>query len=294
MILVRPFTDANDVSGFHAAKGILTSEGGKASHAALVARGMGRPAVVGVDALTIDVKSKTISVNGTVDPRGRPDRDRRDEGLRDDRGRAARRGPGRRRTSRRCSTWADELRRLGVRANADTPDDAQRARESRRRGHRAVPDRAHVHGRGPAAEDARDDHGQHARGSPGGARAAAPAPAAGLRGPVRGDGGAAGHDPPARSAAARVPAEPRRPLGAGRARTRHGEGRCRARPGGATGACRSSRSCSRESRRSRGEPDARHPRVPAGDPLSGDLRDAGRGDPAGGQVRRPSRRTRRS
>src|SRR6202012_376782 len=45
VILVRPFTDAEDVAGFHAAKGILTSEGGKASHAALVARGMGRPAV---------------------------------------------------------------------------------------------------------------------------------------------------------------------------------------------------------------------------------------------------------
>ena len=47
VILVRPFTEADDVAGFHAAKGILTSEGGKASHAALVARGMGRPAVVG-------------------------------------------------------------------------------------------------------------------------------------------------------------------------------------------------------------------------------------------------------
>ena len=45
-ILVRPFTEADDVAGFFAAKGILTSEGGKASHAALVARGMGRPAVV--------------------------------------------------------------------------------------------------------------------------------------------------------------------------------------------------------------------------------------------------------
>ena len=51
VILVRPFTDAEDVAGFHAAKGILTTEGGKASHAALVARGMGRPAVVGAQAL---------------------------------------------------------------------------------------------------------------------------------------------------------------------------------------------------------------------------------------------------
>ena len=66
MILVRPFTEADDVAGFHAARGILTSEGGKASHAALVARGMGRPAVVGADALAIDVEQRTISVDGTV------------------------------------------------------------------------------------------------------------------------------------------------------------------------------------------------------------------------------------
>ena len=47
VILVRPFTEADDVAGFHAAKGILTAEGGKASHAALVARGMGKPCVSG-------------------------------------------------------------------------------------------------------------------------------------------------------------------------------------------------------------------------------------------------------
>ena len=55
MILVRPFTEADDVAGFHAAKGILTSEGGKASHAALVARGMGKPCVSGAAALEIDL-----------------------------------------------------------------------------------------------------------------------------------------------------------------------------------------------------------------------------------------------
>ena len=65
VILVRPFTEADDVAGFHAAKGILTSEGGKASHAALVARGMGRPAVVGASALEIDLKAKEIRVDGT-------------------------------------------------------------------------------------------------------------------------------------------------------------------------------------------------------------------------------------
>ena len=64
VILVRPFTDAEDVAGFHAAKGILTSEGGKASHAALVARGMGRPAVVGAQALAIDLAAKTVTVDG--------------------------------------------------------------------------------------------------------------------------------------------------------------------------------------------------------------------------------------
>ena len=72
MILVRPFTEADDVAGFHAAKGILTSEGGKASHAALVARGMGRPAVIGASALNIDLGAKTISATATtVDSDGR-------------------------------------------------------------------------------------------------------------------------------------------------------------------------------------------------------------------------------
>jgi pyruvate,orthophosphate dikinase len=128
VILVRPFTDAEDVSGFHAARGILTSEGGKASHAALVARGMGRPAVVGVDALNIDLKARTITVDGTVIHEG--DRiaidgtrgfvtvedvplveARVDENF------------------ETVLTWADELRRLGIRANADTPEDAVRARQ---------------------------------------------------------------------------------------------------------------------------------------------------------------------
>ena len=83
VILVRPFTDAEDVAGFHAAKGILTSEGGKASHAALVARGMGRPAVVGADALEIDLAAKTVTVDGTELHEGDPIAHRRHQGLRD-------------------------------------------------------------------------------------------------------------------------------------------------------------------------------------------------------------------
>src|SRR3954464_2981665 len=128
VILVRPFTEADDVAGFHAAKGILTSQRGKASHAALVARGMGRPAVVGADALAIDLKARTISVNGTELHEG-------DHIAIDG-------------TTGQVTTedvplveatvnehfeqvleWADEIRRLGVRTNADTPEDAARARE---------------------------------------------------------------------------------------------------------------------------------------------------------------------
>ena len=173
VILVRPFTEADDVAGFHAAKGILTSEGGKASHAALVARGMGRPAVVGASALAIDLKQKAITVDGTKIAEG----DRiaidgtkgcvtlEDVPLVD---------PEVNEYFERVLEWADEVRRLGVRANADTPEDAQAGARARRRGHRPVPDRAHVHGRGPPAEDAGDDHGRR-RGGParGAGRAAA-------------------------------------------------------------------------------------------------------------------------
>src|SRR5262245_44753933 len=128
VILVRPFTEADDVAGFHAAKGILTSEGGKASHAALVARGMGRPAVVGAAALAINVKEKAITVYGTQIHEG----DRiasdgtkgcvtlEDVPLVDARVD---------RNFERVLEWADAVRRLRVRANADTPGDATRARE---------------------------------------------------------------------------------------------------------------------------------------------------------------------
>jgi pyruvate, orthophosphate dikinase len=128
VILVRPFTDAEDVAGFHAARGILTSEGGKASHAALVARGMGRPAVVGAQSLEIDLVAKTVSANGTklhegdriaIDgTKGQVTTDdvplveaRVDENF------------------QQVLVWADEVRRMDVRTNADTPEDARKARE---------------------------------------------------------------------------------------------------------------------------------------------------------------------
>jgi pyruvate,orthophosphate dikinase len=128
VILVRPFTDAGDVAGFYAARGILTSEGGKASHAALVARGMGRPAVVGADAISIDLAAKTVTANGTQLHEGDAIAIDGTKGCvtTDDVPLVEARVDDNFQT---VLEWADELRDLGVRTNADTPEDARRARE---------------------------------------------------------------------------------------------------------------------------------------------------------------------
>ncbi|MDX6378845.1 MAG: pyruvate, orthophosphate dikinase, partial [Gaiellaceae bacterium] len=127
VILVRPFTEAEDVAGFHAARGILTAEGGKASHAALVARGMGRPAVTGASALDIDLAKKELRVGETLlcegdciaidGTTGQVTVD--DVPLVE---------PEMTEYFQRVLQWCDELRRLGIRANADTPEDARKAR----------------------------------------------------------------------------------------------------------------------------------------------------------------------
>ncbi len=127
VILVRPFTQAEDVAGFHAAKGILTSEGGKASHAALVARGMGVPAVTGAQ-VAIDADAEELRIDGKIFRAG-------DEiGIDGSDGAVVE--PGARLVEPEVDerfgqvlAWADEVRRLGVRANADTPHDAARGRE---------------------------------------------------------------------------------------------------------------------------------------------------------------------
>ncbi len=126
VILVRPFTEADDVAGFHAARGVLTSEGGRASHAALVARGMGRPCVSGAHELTIDPGLSRIEVNGHVLTEG-------DEIAIDGTAGTVTLSdvqfvePA---SSEELATvlgWADELRRLRVRTNADSAEDARRA-----------------------------------------------------------------------------------------------------------------------------------------------------------------------
>jgi pyruvate,orthophosphate dikinase len=128
VILVREFTEADDVAGFHAAKGILTARGGKASHAALVARGMGRPAVSGAAALEVDVDERVVKVDGrrlvegdliAIDgTTGKITTD--DVPLVE---------PRIGKHFRTVLEWADEFRRLGVRANADSPAEARRARQ---------------------------------------------------------------------------------------------------------------------------------------------------------------------
>ena len=128
-VLVRWETNPDDLAGMIAAEGILTSHGGKTSHAAVIARGMGAPCVCGVEALKIDAEKKEAAINGTdiviregdmisidgtegivvlgavelVQPELTGDLDT-------------------------ILEWADEFRTLGVRANADNPEDAELSR----------------------------------------------------------------------------------------------------------------------------------------------------------------------
>jgi len=128
VVLVRPFTEADDVAGFHAAKGILTSEGGKASHAALVARGMGVPAVTGAGDLQIDLQQGTVSVGEAVLHEGDHIAiDGTTGAITTDEVPLVEPEVGEHFDT--VLRWADELRALGVRTNADTPHDAAKARE---------------------------------------------------------------------------------------------------------------------------------------------------------------------
>jgi pyruvate,orthophosphate dikinase len=128
VILIRPETTPDDIHGMSAAEGILTSHGGKTSHAAVVARGMGKPAVTGASDLIVDTTNKvatagnvdirngdTLTIDGTrgtayagelevMEPETLPELER-------------------------LLDWADSIRTLGVRANADMAEDAATARD---------------------------------------------------------------------------------------------------------------------------------------------------------------------
>ena len=207
VILVRTETSPEDIHGMHAAKGILTARGGMTSHAAVVARGMGRPCVSGAGTLSIDLKARTLRVGGrTIN-----------EGDMADHRRVDRRSHGGPRRDRRARDGgrlrsADGVGRrppphAGPRQCRDAARLPHRAR-LRGGGHRAVPHRAHVLRRRPYHCRAPDDPGRGRRRARRGTRRTAPRAARRLRADLRDHGRATGDDPPARPAAARVPAEP--------------------------------------------------------------------------------------
>ena len=128
VIMVRPETRPDDVHGMLAAEGVLTSKGGRTSHAALVARQFGKPAVVGVDALVIDLDARQmvvgnllvregdfISIDGTTGHVYQGELQTVVPDINDP-------------YLSQVLGWADEIRTLKVRANADYPADALRAR----------------------------------------------------------------------------------------------------------------------------------------------------------------------
>ena len=127
VILVRMETSPEDIHGMHAARGILTARGGMTSHAAVVARGMGRPCVSGAGTVKIDVAKGTMMVGSAALKRG--------DIITIDgatgqvfRGRVPMRQAELTGDFGVLMGWADSIRRLKVRANADTPDDAATAR----------------------------------------------------------------------------------------------------------------------------------------------------------------------
>jgi pyruvate,orthophosphate dikinase len=128
VVLVRIETSPEDIHGMHAARGILTTRGGMTSHAAVVARGMGRPCVAGAGGVSVDYGAQTLSANGQTIREG--------ETITLDGatgevfvGAVAMIEPSLSGDFAKLMGWADEVRRLVVRTNAETPLDAETARK---------------------------------------------------------------------------------------------------------------------------------------------------------------------
>ena len=258
VILVRVETSPEDIHGMHAAEGILTTRGGMTSHAAVVARGMGKPCVSGAGSLRVDYRTGTLMAMGVTLQQGRRHHHRR------------RHRPGA--EGRGADAAAGTVRRLrrahGVGRREPPHEGAHQCRDAgrcphgalvRRRRHRALPHRAHVLRGRPHRRHARDDPRRQRGGPARSARQAAADAALGFRRAVRDHGRPAGDHPPARSAAARVPAQDR-------GRDRRGRGR---HEGVGRKAAPAHRGAARV------QPDARPSRLPARRLLSGDRRDAG-------------------
>lgn len=128
VILLRPETTPDDIHGIIAAEAVVTSRGGMTSHAAVVARGMGKACICGCDGMKIDMKARTVTMQGktlsyldviTID------------GTTGDvlAGEVPMVEPELSGEFQQLLLWADDVRRMGVRANADNPEDAEKARE---------------------------------------------------------------------------------------------------------------------------------------------------------------------
>ena len=128
VLLVRHVTSPEDIGGMDAAEGILTSRGGMTSHAAVVARGMGAPCIVGAEDVSIDYKKKVFTVGGVTVKEGDPITIDGTTG-RVILGDVPTIEPEISGNFEKIMKWADEVRKLGVRANADTPHDAKQARD---------------------------------------------------------------------------------------------------------------------------------------------------------------------
>ncbi|MGC9271399.1 pyruvate, phosphate dikinase [Acidiphilium sp.] len=128
VILVRIETSPEDIHGMHAARGILTTRGGMTSHAAVVARGMGRPCVAGAGGIHVDYGAKTLTAGGVSVRAG--DTITLDGATGEIfAGAVPMIEPALSGDFAKLMTWADEIRRLKVRANAETPLDAETARK---------------------------------------------------------------------------------------------------------------------------------------------------------------------
>src|SRR5665648_831765 len=128
VILVRAETTPDDIHGMVEAQGVLTSRGGMTSHAAVVARGMGKACVAGCSVLNINAKKEIVSVNDVIIKKG--DFITIDGGTGEVfLGKVPTIEPKMSKEFETLLSWADKIKRLGVYANADTPEDAQKARE---------------------------------------------------------------------------------------------------------------------------------------------------------------------
>ena len=282
VLLVRVETSPEDLRGMIAAEGILTARGGVSSHAALVARQMGKVCVCGAAAVEVDYQSRTVKVDGQTYKEGdwmsidgtvghvfagqvKTAPSEIVAGLINDD--TAAQKTEKFRNFQQLMKWCSAASRMSVRTNADTPEQTANAVAFGAVGIGLTPHRAHVLRGRSHRRDAGDDPRRDARGAEGGAGQAAAVPARGLRRHLPGAEGLPGDDSLPRSAAARVPAARQGAAGGAGQEDRRAGG---AHSVSASSSCTSSTRCSasaaavsasatRRSRRCRRGPSSRPP-----------------------------------